>query len=100
MKQETIGEIKARMTPEDLAAYDVAGKRLKALVESTTAPHVASQFVAEIGLGLIGAENLGLISYDDISIILQAVKEGVLEANRIGLKYGLDNKPPVDPEAN
>lgn len=92
---ETIQEIKARMTPEDLVEYETAGRAMQEVIVKTSSPIMCAKFVSDIGLGLIGAGNMGLIAFEDIPLIFEAVTAGILSANAVAMKYSLP-----DPKAN
>lgn len=91
----SLEEVKRRMSAGDLKGFEEAKTLLSDLILKTTNPAMAGMFVMEIGLGLIGASNMDIITPGDIDLILDAVKFGTLKANAVAMKYS-----SPDPQSN
>lgn len=97
--RDILGEVKGKMSPEDLASYTEKAEESKKIFETTSSPMVAGSLGGEISLALLGAEQVGLVKLEDLPKILRAAAlamEGIILADKYLPKPEIPPVQPVD----
>lgn len=96
--KDVLTEIKGKMTPEEIVQYDEGKEKARELLSRTSNPPMAGALGGEISMSLIGAEATGLLTMEDLVLILEATTlamKGIVLADKY-VPREQNSVPPVD----